>query len=471
MAHCAPHRKTAALHRRSLVLCNRHTGSSLIVGAAQGWLICSNLWTANSYTWQTLMYARALSGLQESFDEIALGYFFITQLGPDQRAWGAVALAFVLRLHATIGPLLGAAILSQLQDPEDPENYRTILWIEACCRLVPLGFVCFFVPTGLGVVPPTDTSRAPFGERGEAASTWLEARGRSRCRRWVGNSSWGHTARHSWRSLLLVAGWSSIIFFVTKCWSSYAVPLRASELSISKLTLQFSQSVEEAVAIPTQLIFGWILQRSEWGLKSVGFINGVLWGASLLLVGYWVGENDDAGFYWAHALYGVGYGGYIVNDVAKATLAPKPDEGAADWLAMLHTIKDVINIGIPPLMVRPASIRTNIETSVMCTHLLGSCIPLTSGASYLLPCVISGRDISRTRHQSACSLSCVQEWAFWQVSFFFAACLKAGSMAPLRLTAVADGRGGPSHPRIKAELAPTASPVLHGEGKFKFTRR
>jgi hypothetical protein len=46
--------------------------------------------------------------------EIALGYFFITQLKPDQRAWGAVALAFVLRLHSTIGPLLGAAILSQV---------------------------------------------------------------------------------------------------------------------------------------------------------------------------------------------------------------------------------------------------------------------------------------------------------------------------------------------------------------------
>ena len=41
------------------------------------------------------MYARALSGLQESFDEIALGYFFITQLAPEQRAWGAVALAFL----------------------------------------------------------------------------------------------------------------------------------------------------------------------------------------------------------------------------------------------------------------------------------------------------------------------------------------------------------------------------------------
>eukprot|EP01043_Picozoa_sp_COSAG02_P118861 COSAG02_NODE_55492_length_290_cov_0.816754_1_plen_63_part_10 len=63
MAHCAPHRKAAALRCRSLILCNRHTASYLFVGAAQGWLICSNLWTANSYTWQTLMYARALSGL------------------------------------------------------------------------------------------------------------------------------------------------------------------------------------------------------------------------------------------------------------------------------------------------------------------------------------------------------------------------------------------------------------------------
>lgn len=300
------------------------------------------------------MYARALSGLQESFDEIALGYFFITQLAPEQRAWGAVALAFVLRLHATIGPLLGAAILSQLEDPEDPENYRTVLWIEAGCRLVPLGFVCCFVPGGLGVVSSSDNSHDPFPkDAGGAASTWLEAHGRSRCQRCVGNSSWGRTLRHSWRSLFLVAGWSSIIFFVTKCWSSYAVPLRATELSISKLTLQFSQSVEEAVAIPTQLMFGWFLKRSEWGLKSVGLINGVLWGASLLLVGYWVGEYDDAGFYWVHALYGVGYGGYIVNDIAKATLAPKVDAGAADWLAMLHTIKDVVNIGIPPLMVNP----------------------------------------------------------------------------------------------------------------------
>ena len=136
----------------------------------------------------------------------------------------------------------------------------------------------------------------------------------------------GRTLRHSWRSLFLVAGWSSIIFFVTKCWSSYAVPLRASELSISKLTLQFSQSVEEDVAIPTQLLFGWVLQHSEWGLKSVGFINGLLWGVSLLLIGYWVGQYDDAGCYWAHALYGVGYGGFIVNDVVKATLAPNPND-------------------------------------------------------------------------------------------------------------------------------------------------
>lgn len=297
------------------------------------------------------MYARALSGLQESFDEIALGYFFITQLTPDQRAWGAVALAFVLRLHATIGPLLGAAILSHLEDPEDPENYRTVLWIEAGCRVVPLAFVCFFVPPGLGVLTSGDKSPVTLRQR-ESATTWDEAHYRSGCRQCIRESSWGRTLHHSWRSLLLVAGWSSIIFFVTKCWSSYAVPLRASELSISKLTLQFSQSVEEAVAIPTQVAFGWILQQSEWGLKSVGFINGALWGASLLLIGCWVREGDDVGFYLAHGLYGVGYGGYIVNDVVKATLAPEPDAGAADWLAILHTIKDVVNIGVPPLMVR-----------------------------------------------------------------------------------------------------------------------
>ena len=41
-------------------------------------------------------------------------------------------------------------------------------------------------------------------------------------------------------------------------------------------------------------------------------------------MGFWVGEGDDSGFYWAHGLYGVGYGGYIVNDVVKATLAPAP---------------------------------------------------------------------------------------------------------------------------------------------------
>ena len=58
-----------------------------------------------------------------------------------------------------------------------------------------------------------------------------------------------------------------------------AVPLRASELGISKLTLQFSQSVEEAVAIPTQLLFGWLLRRYTMAFKTVGLINGVLWAA------------------------------------------------------------------------------------------------------------------------------------------------------------------------------------------------
>ena len=52
----------------------------------------------------------------------------------------------------------------------------------------------------------------------------------------------------------------------------------------------------------------------------------------MLLIAYWVGERDDVRFYWAHVMYGVGYGGYIVNEVVKATLAPAPDAGAADWL-------------------------------------------------------------------------------------------------------------------------------------------
>jgi hypothetical protein len=149
---------------------------------------------------------------------------------------------------------------------------------QAACRLVPLGFVCCFVPSGLGVVPAAAAAQLVAEEQAEegGANAWLEARGRSRCRRCAG-SSWGRTFRHSWRSLGMVACWSSIIFFVTKCWSSYAVPLRATELGISKMTLQFSQSVEEAVAIPTQLVFGWALTHSAWGLKTVGLLNGVLW--------------------------------------------------------------------------------------------------------------------------------------------------------------------------------------------------
>ena len=59
------------------------------------------------------------------------------------------------------------------------------------------------------------------------------------------------------------------------------MPLRASELGISKLTLQFSQSVEEAVAIPTQLLFGWLLRRYTMAFKTVGLINGLLWGLGL----------------------------------------------------------------------------------------------------------------------------------------------------------------------------------------------
>ena len=101
------------------------------------------------------------------------------------------------------------------------------------------------------------------------------------------------------------------------------MPLRASELGISKLTLQFSQSVEEAVAIPTQLLFGWLLRRYTMAFKTVGLINGVLWGLGLLALGLWVREEDSARFYWTHAIWGVGYGAYIVNDVAKATMAPK----------------------------------------------------------------------------------------------------------------------------------------------------
>ena len=85
----------------------RSKGIKWLLALHTAWLICSNLWTANTYEWEMLLWARGLSGLQESFDELALGYFFITQLGPEQRAWGAVALAFVLRLHATVGPLLG----------------------------------------------------------------------------------------------------------------------------------------------------------------------------------------------------------------------------------------------------------------------------------------------------------------------------------------------------------------------------
>lgn len=128
------------------------------------------------------------------------------------------------------------------------------------------------------------------------------------------------------------------------------MPLRASELGISKLTLQFSQSVEEAVAIPTQLLFGWLLRRYTMAFKTVGLINGVLWGLGLLALGLWVREEDSARFYWTHAIWGVGYGAYIVNDVAKATMAPPAEHGAAEWLAMLHTAKDIAYIGIPPAM-------------------------------------------------------------------------------------------------------------------------
>ena len=227
------------------------------------------------------MYARALSGLQESFDEIALGYFFITQLGPDQRAWGAVALAFVLRLHATVGPLLGAAILSQLQDPEDPENYRTILWIEACCRLVPLGFVCFFVPTGLGVVPPTDTSRAPFGERGEAASTWLEARGRSRCRRWVGNSSWGHTVALSCRVVIDNILRNQVLVELrgaVACLRAVYLEANAAVLAVSRRSCCYSDSADFWLDPPAERVgsqVGRFHQRSAVGSFPVaGWVLG-----------------------------------------------------------------------------------------------------------------------------------------------------------------------------------------------------
>lgn len=120
------------------------------------------------------------------------------------------------------------------------------------------------------------------------------------------------------------------------------------------------------MAIPTQLLFGWLLKDNVWGLKTVGLLNGVLWGMALLLIAYWVGERDDVRFYWAHVVYGVGYGGYIVNEVVKATLAPEPEEGAADWLAMLHTIKDVVNIGVPPLMGYIADVWSVSTLAAMC---------------------------------------------------------------------------------------------------------
>ena len=53
---------------------------------------------------------------------------------------------------------------------------------------------------------------------------------------------------------------------------SYAVPLRASELHISKLTLQLAQSLEESLAIPCQLLFGkgGLVPREERFVDELG---------------------------------------------------------------------------------------------------------------------------------------------------------------------------------------------------------
>lgn len=109
-----------------------------------------------------------------------------------------------------------------------------------------------------------------------------------------------------------------MLFAVTKCWTRYAVPLRASELQISKVQLSLAQSVEEATAIPAQILFGLAIQRMSRGLQLAAFANGVLWGVALILLAVWAQPGDVGSFYVTHVVYGVGYGANVVSPTPPA---------------------------------------------------------------------------------------------------------------------------------------------------------
>eukprot|EP01052_Picozoa_sp_SAG31_P037580 SAG31_NODE_4875_length_2891_cov_2.693052_2_plen_518_part_00 len=311
------------------------------------WLIISNLWTANMTDWHQEMYSRFFSGAQEAFDGIALSYFFLTQVAAADRPVAAVSLALVLRLHAALGPLIGAAILSQMEDPDDAENYRPILYMEATCRLVPLAFILLFVPPGLGVVQQQQQHAV------------LDARGK-RC-----TDRCGVIGRH-WRSLVAASFWTALLFMVTKCWTRYSVPLRATELGISKVELSLAQSIEESVAIPSQILFGLAVQRFSRGLQLAACANGVLWGAALVMLAVWASPNAVDQFYATHIVYGVGYGANVAEEIIKATVAPAANDGAADWLAAVHMAKDVFNVWLPPVLGLVADATSVSAVSVVC---------------------------------------------------------------------------------------------------------
>eukprot|EP01051_Picozoa_sp_SAG22_P004490 SAG22_NODE_242_length_14104_cov_13.581935_15_plen_402_part_00 len=297
------------------------------------------------------MYSRFFSGAQEAFDGIALSYFFITQISAADRPVAAVSLALVLRLHAALGPLVGAAILSQMEDPDDAENYRPILYMEAGCRLVPLVSILLFVPSGLGVVQPH--------QQQQQQHTALDSRGK-RC-----SDRCGVLGRH-WRSLAAASFWTALLFMVTKCWTRYTVPLQATELGITKVQLSLAQSIEESVAIPAQILFGLAVQRLSRGLQLAACANGVLWGVALVMLAVWAKPNSVDHFYATHVVYGVGYGANVAEEIIKATVAPAVDDGAADWLAAVHMAKDVFNVWLPPVLGLVADATSVSAVSVVC---------------------------------------------------------------------------------------------------------
>jgi hypothetical protein len=258
----------------------------------------------------------------------------------------------VLRLHSAIGPLLGAFILSFMADPNDPENYRPILYMEAVCRLIPLLFILRFVPAGLGVVRPHD------GANGSKV-------GLSRQRACYFLGSGGVLRRHG-SSVLAASVWTALLFAITKCWTRYAVPLRARELGINQVELSLAQSLEMATAIPAQIAFGLLAQRSVNGLRLAACANGLLWGVALVLIAVWAKPNDAPSFYATHVVYGVGYGANVVEEIVRATKAPAVGDGAAEWLAAVHTAKDIFNIWLPPTLGYLADTSSVSVVSVGC---------------------------------------------------------------------------------------------------------